>query len=296
MNQLKATHEGVLEIGDAKLDVAVLSNGQRVITQSGVFRALDRPSRGNTRALGIPAFMDAKNLQPFVDDELKNAIEKVKYSDLNGRESQGYDASILPLVSDLYLKARDAGVITTNQRETAKKAEILVRSLAKVAISALIDEATGYQYERANDELQIILKAYINKELLKWQKTFPDTFYLEIFRLNKWEYTPSSIKKRPGVIGKWTNELIYKQLPNGVLEELKTKTPKDAKGHYRARFFQSLTEDIGHPMLKAQIYKVIGIMRISSNWGEFKSHFNKMVEREKGQYEIDFDKIENELN
>lgn len=43
---LKSTHEGVLRIGNSELDVAVLEDGTRIITQSAVFRALDRPSRG----------------------------------------------------------------------------------------------------------------------------------------------------------------------------------------------------------------------------------------------------------
>jgi hypothetical protein len=124
---------------------------------------------------------------------------------------------------------------------------------------------------------------------------FPDTFYYEIFRLKKWDFTVSGIKKRPGVIGRWTNELIYKQLPKGVLDELKSKTPKSNEGNYTARFFQSLTPDIGHPSLTAQIYKVIGLMSISNNWEEFKSHFNKMVDRANGQMEINFDVVEENI-
>ncbi|MGZ7317544.1 P63C domain-containing protein, partial [Streptococcus pyogenes] len=110
-------------------------------------------------------------------------------------------------------------------------------SLAKVGVTALVDEATGYQYERERFELQKIFKAYISEELLKWQKMFPDDFYMEIFRLNGWSYDVQSIKRRPGVVGKWTNELIYKRLPDGVLEELKRRTPKTKKGQYKARFF-----------------------------------------------------------
>ena len=192
---LKATHEGVLTLGNAEIDVAVLENGQRIVKQTGVFKALNRPSRGNARVIGIPVFMDAKNLQPFIDEELRSVISKVDYADKNGKIQQGFDANILPLVSDLYLKAREAGVITSqSQLETAKKAEILVRSLAKVAITALIDEATGYQYEREKDELQKILKKYISEELLPWEKRFPDEFYREIFKLNNWDFTVSQIK------------------------------------------------------------------------------------------------------
>ena len=39
-----------------------------------------------------------------------------------------------------------------------------MRSFARVGIIALIDEATGYQHEREQDELQKLLKAYIAEE------------------------------------------------------------------------------------------------------------------------------------
>ena len=287
--KFKATHEGVLTLGNAEIDVAVLANGQRIITQAGVFKALDRPSRGNARVIGIPVFMDAKNLQPFIDEELREVINKVDYIDKNGKPQQGFDANILPLVSDLYLKAREAGVITSqSQKETAKKAEILVRSLAKVAITALIDEATGYQYEREKDELQKILKAYISEELLPWQKRFPDIYYKELFRLNGWNFTVRGIKKRPGVIGRWTNTLIYERLPKGVLDELKKITPKSDSGHYTARLHQNLTLDIGEPNLTAQLNKVITLFQLSDNMEHMWRQFEKLKNREDGQLEIPF--------
>ena len=76
---LKSTHEGILKIGDTEISVAVLENGQRIITQSGVFQALDRPARGNARIDQIPTFMDAKNLQPYINQDLNSVINKVVY-------------------------------------------------------------------------------------------------------------------------------------------------------------------------------------------------------------------------
>lgn len=293
--KLKATHEGKLNIGSSLLDVAVLENGQRVITQAAVFKALNRPSRGNSRMIGIPVFIDAKNLQALINDDLRAVINKIEYINSKGKTQSGFDANILPLISDLYLKAREVGVITSkSQLDSAQKAEILVRSLAKVGITALVDEATGYQYQRENDELQLVFKAYLAEELLKWQKMFPDLFYIEIFRLSGWDYTVNGIKKRPSVIGTWTNKLIYEQLPDGVLEELKRKTPKNKEGKYLVRLFQSLTPDIGHPALTAQIYKVIGIMNISKNWEEFQYNFNKMINLKNGQSELNFTEIEDD--
>ena len=285
----KTTHEGILSIGDVELDVAVLSDGTRVITQSAVFKALGRPSRGNARLINTPVFMDAQNLQPFVSDALREVINKIEYTKLNGTKQEGYNATILPLVSDLYLAARENGVIKTPaQLETAQKAEILVRSLAKVGITALVDEATGYQYDREKDELQKILKAYIAEELLPWQKRFPDIYYKELFRLNGWDFTVTGIKRRPGVIGKWTNTLIYEQLPNGILAELKRKTPKSEVGNKTARYHQFLTLDVGEPNLSAQINQVMAIFRISDTMSEMWQNFKKMNNRKSGLLEIPF--------
>ncbi|ECL1916834.1 hypothetical protein FR637_01890 [Campylobacter jejuni] len=46
---LKSLADGVLKINESSIDVAVLENGVRIITHSGVFRALGREPRGNAR-------------------------------------------------------------------------------------------------------------------------------------------------------------------------------------------------------------------------------------------------------
>lgn len=48
-------------------------------------------------------------------------------------------------------------------------ADMIIRSVAKVGIIALVDEVTGYQHDREQHELQKLLKAYISRELLPWQ-------------------------------------------------------------------------------------------------------------------------------
>lgn len=46
-----------------------------------------------------------------------------------------------------------------------RRSEILVRGFARVSIIALVDEATGYQRDRAKNALAAILEAFIAKEL-----------------------------------------------------------------------------------------------------------------------------------
>lgn len=291
----KATYEGKIKIGETELNCAVLADGTRIISANAVFKAFGRVQRSNARLINMPAFLDAKNLQPFVGEDLMPLIKVIEYEAKNGKKELGFNALILPKICKVYLDAREEkntetgkSVLTAKQLPLARASEILLLGLSNIGIIALVDEATGYQYQREKDELQTILKAYIAAELLPWQKRFPDEFYKEIFRLNGWDYTVNGIKQRPGVIGTWTKQLVYQQLPKGVLKELYSKTPKTTSGKLAARLHQSLTQDIGNPHLEKQLISVITLMNISKDWREFKKFFNKKF----GQQELDFGEIE----
>ncbi|HEX9604351.1 MAG TPA: P63C domain-containing protein [Myxococcales bacterium] len=69
----------------------------------------------------------------------------------------------------------------------AIKAGIFLSACAKVGLDAMIDEATGYQYYRAEDALRVKLKAYLADEMRKWEKTFPEDLWLEFGRLTGWK-------------------------------------------------------------------------------------------------------------
>jgi hypothetical protein len=132
------------------------------------------------------------------------------------------------------------------------------------------------------------LKAYISKELLPRQKRFPDEFYTELFRLNWRNFTVQDIKKKPWIVGRRTNELIYKQLPPWVLEELKKQTPKTEKWNHKARFHQSLTQDVWEPNLQKQIIEVITLFRLSNNMEQMRAMFENLKLRKLWQYPLPF--------
>jgi len=55
---------------------AKLENGNRIITQTAVFKAFGRPMRGSRHEADqeggkLPSFIDANNLQTFVGDDLR---------------------------------------------------------------------------------------------------------------------------------------------------------------------------------------------------------------------------------
>jgi hypothetical protein len=158
------------------------------------------------------------------------------------------------------------------QGKVIDAADILMRALAHVGIIAIVDEATGYQQERARDELNQILQAYISAELLPWTKRFPNEFFKQLYRLNGWKYVEGN-HKRPKYVGGMINNLVYEHLPPGVLPQLKQLNPPGESGRRKYTHHQFLTPDTGHPHLDKQIIEVVTLMRVSENKEAFKQLF-----------------------
>lgn len=270
-----ATHEGFLEIGGLELPVAVTSNGTRLLTSKGFMTALGRPWKGSYKHTELPNFISAKNLEDFVTNDLRDALEPIEFINKRGQRVQGYKADLLPQVCDVYLEARKFGdVLTTSQERVADQAEILVRGLARVGIIALVDEATGYQRDRAKDALARILEKFIAKELQPWVKTFPDEFYEQLFRLRGLSFPHDSVK-RPQYFGHLTNDIIYKRLAPKVLAEIKRTEPKTPTGKRKGAMHQRLTPDLGHPKLREHLASVTTIMALSDDYEDFLSKLDR---------------------
>ena len=288
-----AEYTGKLQIRDIELPCAVLPDRTRVVMQSSIAKQLGRGHGGKTRKLAapdggppMPMFLSGATLEPFVSNSLRLALSEPIVYRARGGQRKGVDATLLPEICDVWLTARDAGVLQRQQIPIAENADILMRALARVGITALVDEATGYQYIRDRDELHKILEAYISKELLPWAKRFPDEFYKELFRLRNWQYSPVSVK-RPRHVGRLTADLVYKKLPEGVLDELRQRNPTVADdGRRRYRHHQFLSETIGHPHLEKHIASVTTLMRASPNWDAFKRLFDRAFPFSERQEEL----------
>lgn len=269
-----------LKIGDIEIPCYVLENGTRVLSQRGLQEGIGMStSGGSTGAHRTARFIDRLN----PDDEEFKALgvrigNPIHFLTPTGRLAYGFEATILADICEAVLKARDDGLLLKQQIHIATKCEILMRGFARVGIIALVDEATGYQEVRAREALEEILQKFISTELLKWVKTFPDEFYQQLFRLRNWQYIEFSVK-RPGVAGRITNDIVYERLAPKVLDELKRITPKDEKGRRKHKYFQRLTDDIGHPKLREHLASVITLMRASSNWRNFYSMLNRSLPR-----------------
>lgn len=260
-----------LRIAGVEIPCYVLDDERRVLVQKNMIGALDMAQGTAGRGEGdrLAKFIATKSINPFVAKELSHVIiEPILFTTPTGNTAYGYEATVLADLCEAVLKARREGRLNYQQGHIADRCEILVRGFARVGIIALVDEATGYQYIRARRDLETILGLYISKDLAKWAKTFPDSFYANIFRLKGWKYTPGS-SKRPMAVARITTDLIYSRLAPGVLAELQRLNPKDEHGRRKHKLFQRLTHDIGIPALREHFVGMDALMSAFDGWNEF---------------------------
>lgn len=285
----KATHRGELNIGNKIIPCYVLEDGTRILARDGFLKAIGRVGkpksrRGDEDVFDLPIFLRAENLKPFITEDLMQSSKTLLFQPQTGGEDRvlfGHKAELLPQVCEVFLDAREAGVLKKNQMHIADACKIVYRGFATIGIIALVDEATGFQYDRARFALAEILEKFISKELVKWVKTFPDEFYHHIFRLKGW--TPSDIaNRRPKIFGKITNDLVYERMPANVLKHLQELNPKDEKGRRKDKNFQWLTSDIGSPELRALLSSEITVMRgfDDGKWDEFYQFLNRVLPKQ----------------
>ena len=278
----KATHgspDHPLRIGDIELPCYVLDDGRRVLVQRGMLTGLDMRQGTAGRGTGdrLAKFISSKSINPYVPQHLADVItEPIRFRMPTGNEAYGYEATVLADLCDAVLEARKKGKLNYQQEHIAERCEILVRGFARVGIIALVDEATGYQYDRARRALEEILDRFIEDELGKWMKRFPNEFYRELFRLKGLQFVPFPARK-PMYVGHWTNDVVYKRLAPGVLDELKRLTPRTNRGYRRNKFHQWLTEDVGHPKLQEHLASVIALMKASDDWDQFKKLLDRAL-------------------
>ena len=271
-----ASVSGTLPIGNIEIDCAVLEDGTRVLSAFSVFDAFERPRQGqNSRleveGIKIPPFLAAKSLKPYITQEVLGWIKPIDYMDGNTLKS-GYQARLLPVMCKIYLDARRDNALAPSQQKLADQAEVLLTAFAQVGIDALVDEATGYQYNRSHDALRLLLGKYIDEGMRQWVKTFPDSFFDQLHRLygNK----PTSSNKRPQYFGKFINRYIYNPIEHGYVKAALDKLNITDEGKRRARFHQWLTDE-GKQVLARQIGRTEMLMEMSEDIEGFKKAAKK---------------------
>jgi len=281
-----------LKLGDLEIPCYVLEDGTRVFSGRGVQKAIGYDSKSGQ---WMKSFCNIKGLSPYfyagdqsIAERLSNPI-KFKRVDAGGSQSDtnGYEVTLLVDICSIIIDANRAGDF--DDMKIVRNADIIIRSVAKVGIIALVDEVTGYQQDknRAKDELQKFLAQFISDEASRWVKTFNDSFFEMIYRMHGWSWTLTH--RRPGVVGKWINDIVYERLAPVILTELQKVNPKTDKGTRKDRHHQHLTEDVGRPKLKEHLAAVEALGRASGyNWAKFMQMLNAAFPKQYQQLDLLF--------
>jgi hypothetical protein len=241
-NVPRATHSGALKIGDIEFECAVLDDTAktRVISQTefmrsmGMYRSGAIAGRREADESGAltPQFLAFKNLKPFVERHFgPEHVKLLPYRSKGGFPTQGIPAVDLPKMCEVWLDAEREGQLGKRQKDVARNADTLMRGFARVGIIALVDEATGFQYERPRRDLEEYLSKYLSESLRRWVRTFPADYFKHLCRLRGVPLRKDM--KLPRYFAVLTNNLIYKRLAPGILRKLKQR--KSERGHRRAR-------------------------------------------------------------
>lgn len=266
--------KGPVKILDVELDCYILQDGTAVLNKVKMMEALGRSWRGKSRSES-PTFIGAQNLQPFIKPELKELLKGTEFLDGNRRVS-GYQADILPLVCDVYLDARSAGVLTAPQLPIAQTCEILVRSFARVGVIALIYEQLGFERYKHPEALRLLIESYLTEDARKWAKEFPDELFFQMDRI--YGNVKTTSRNRPKYYAKFIRKYIYDPIEKGmVLRRLDEVNPTNEKGNRAERHHSHMTQEIGIPALQAQIWQVTATLKISANKRKYEENFARMM-------------------
>jgi P63C domain len=285
----EAKHRGFLNLMDLQIPCYVLNNGTRVIGRTSATEALTGIPGGGA----LEKYLGVAPLKSFID------IEKVleRFVDFRLPEVEGLKKRVAGLPADLMIdicRGMVSALEVSNRavdgdgtpRLTQRQADIAIRggmflaACAKVGLEALIDEATGFQYERSEDALQVKLRAYLEEEMRKWERTFPDELWQQFSRLTPWKH---SITKRPRYWGKLVMELVYEYLDADVAQWLRENAPKP---RYGQNYHQWLSSQYGLQKLVEHIWKLIGVASTCNDIGELKRKMGEMYGRIPVQYTI----------
>jgi hypothetical protein len=253
----------------------VIEGERRVLVQRGMVEALGM-ARGSAGSGGdrLANFVAGERIKPHIGSDLSAVIvDPIRFRAPNGSVAYGYDAEVLHSLCLAVLKARRLGALQKQQAHIAERCEQLIEAWSLAGIISAVDEATGFQYVRARDAIEQVIDRWLVKELQPWKPHFPNEYYRRIFELNGWELKADS--RRPGVVGHWTNDLVYDRLGPGLREQLHDFAGRNEKGRLRHHLTQFLTTNHGIPELRSHLDGIVALMKAATSWDQFK----EMVQR-----------------
>lgn len=165
----------VKAIGQGKLfdvcDCYVLDGGVRILSKRGLVALLSNGREGG-------------NLDQYIErlpNDYKHLLAGTNQEFVLPEKGVGHaiDVDRVVAICAAYDEADERDLLRANQRHLARGARRLLRAAAKVGLTALVDEATGYDAVRQRGDLAKLFR----DSLGAWEETFTPGLVRELCRL-----------------------------------------------------------------------------------------------------------------
>lgn len=269
---------GALQVGDNELPCYVLDDGRRVISRTGATASLT----GHRGGGNLESYIRVGALQGYLPPDFNDQMIEFTLEGVTNKTVRGITAETFLDICTAYVSAlEDDSLQSERQKEIALQASMFLAACAKVGLIALIDEATGYQYDRAEDALRFKLRVFLEDEMRKWEKTFPDQLWTEFGRLTNWKGSVHS--QRPRYFGKLVMELVYDYLDKDVADWLRDNAPEPRRGQ---NYHQWLSSQYGLKKLTEHIWMLIGMAAACQTLPELRQRMAERFGRQQVQFTL----------
>lgn len=266
------------------VDCYVLADKRRVISRRGIARALS--SAGESDA---PEMKDLGRALARLPSKYAGVATPptVTFTRPSGGIAHGITAEQFYEILVAYSEAADLGEIThPGQLRIAANCNRLVRACGKLGIVALVDEASGYQAERAPDELQTLVARYLRDDPGDWNLLWDRKVVQRLCDLYGVERRGNLFPAFAGnVIGRIYDLILPPEVSEAVRE--RNGAGDERKGKLHQFFRDSLWRFVHN-----DIPTVAFLAKISRTKGEFWGHMRARYADGPAQFGLDFDEAD----
>lgn len=278
-DMIKAIASGTIFGG--LVDCYVLADKTRVISKRGAVKALTSDGGGGGRERGdLTRYLDRLPKKYG----LSGVAPTFQFATSSGASAHGISAEQFYDILVAYSEAADLGEIThPGQLRIAANCNRLVRACGKVGIVALVDEATGYQSQRAPDELHTLVDRYLRETPGEWKRLWDKDVVSKLCGLYGIEQRGESFPTFAcTVVGK-----LYRIiLPGEVYDEMRSRngSGEERKGKLHQFFKEALWRFVNN-----DIPSIAYFARISRTRREFWGHIHARYGGQAFQLDMDLD-------
>jgi len=243
-------------MGNWAIPCYVLEDSRRILSRAEAAAVLTDEKEETGGAEHWESLLEARALKPYLPPAHAAKTVEVTLPEARNNKIRGIGAETFLEICRAYVQAREEGGLSApKELAAARQAAKFLAACAEIGLIALIDETTGYQYDRIQEALSLKLSSYTKDGLQKWEKYFPNEIWESFARLTKWR---GPLDSHPRYWEKLVMELVYEYLDKDAVEWLKHNDPRPKNGKSQHQWLQS---QYGLKELTDHIWMLVGMAK-----------------------------------